>query len=346
MTAVKNVGEGAIQSLLEVRNTRGRILSLSALCEDLDLRFVNKRVFESLIKAGAFDGMGGAPAAGAPVRLLRAQLMASLDAACEHGARHQRDRLEGQAQLFGSEGAHESQAAPLPDVPPWSEAEQLAFEKETLGLYWSGHPVDRYTVELRALGARTTTELGDLPVTGPRQTAGPPGSRSIEPETSIGGIVAACRLLKTRKGDRMAVFTLDDAVGSVEVVVFPETYQRSAEVIETGRLVLVRGKVERDEETVRLLAAEVAPLDSVRERATREIAIRVSAGGRDTFEALGEILSRHRGDRRVSFEIDVPADPRPIRVRADLSTQIRVRPSSKLVAELEQVVGQGAVMLR
>ena len=112
-------------------------------------------------------------------------------------------------------------------------------------------------------------------------------------------------------------------------------------------MVLVRGKLERDEESVRILASEIAPIDSVRERVAREVAIKVSLpADRHVFEALGEVFSRHRGDRRVSFEMELPADPRRLRVRADVSSQIRVRPSPTLVAELEQIVGPGAVSLR
>src|SRR5205823_1826007 len=162
-----------------------------------------------------------------------------------------------------------------------------------------------------------------------------------------GGIVAACRQLKTRKGDRMAVFTLEDAAGGVEVIAFPETYQRSASLLETGTLVLVRGKLERDEESVRVLASEILPIDTIRERLAREVAIRVKMpADRGMFEALGEVFARHRGDRRVSFEIEVTGEAKPLRVRADVSSQIRVRPSSTLVAEVEQIVGQGAVSLR
>jgi DNA polymerase-3 subunit alpha len=169
----------------------------------------------------------------------------------------------------------------------------------------------------------------------------------MEADTSVGGIVAACRQLKTRKGDRMAVFTLEDAMGGVEIVVFPEAYQRAAGLIETGTLVLVRGKLERDDETVRILATEIAPLESVRERVAREVSIRLKQpADRGMFEALGAIFSRHRGDRRVSFEMELPSGPTPIRVRADVSSQIRVRPSPALVAEVEQLVGQGSVELR
>jgi len=358
LTAIKNVGEGAIESLLEVRRTHGAITSLSSLCEDLDLRLVNKRVFESLVKAGAFDPLVQAQPAYAPLKsaAVRPRLMAAIDATCEHGARLQRDRDQGQAQLFGALLGDEPAGAAggagagdtLPDAAPWTEAEQLAFEKETLGLYWSGHPVDRYAGALRELGAKTVGDLADVQPTGPRDTGWSPGGpRPIEADTSVGGIVAAVRPLKTRKGDRMAVFTLEDAQGTIEVVVFPDAFQRSAPLIEIGTLVLVRGKLERDEETSRILASEIAPIDSVRERLAREVAIHLRRpADRGVFEALGEVFNRHRGDRKVSFEMELASAPTPLRVRADVSSQIRVRPSPALVADIEQIVGAGSVELR
>src|SRR5262249_33373083 len=147
---------------------------------------------------------------------------------------------------------------------------------ETLGLYWSGHPVDRYAQELKMLGARRTNELADEPVTGSRHDGwGPNGPKPIEPDASVGGIVAACRQLKTRKGERMAVFSLEDSLGSVEVIAFPEAYQRAAGLVETGQVVLVSGKRERDEESIRIIASEIVPIDLVRERLAREVAIKV-----------------------------------------------------------------------
>jgi DNA polymerase-3 subunit alpha len=362
LTAIKNVGEGAIESLLQVRAAQGRIRSLHSLCEDLDLRLVNKRVFESLIKAGAFDSLSDSDSslAGLSSSVVRPRLFAAIDAACDYGTRHQRDKTEGQAHLFAAveeenASSNASGAAFLPAATPWTETEQLAYEKETLGLYWSGHPVDRYASDLKELGARTIGDLADLPISAPNNngwTAS--GPKPIEPDTSIGGIIAACRQLKTRKGDRMAVFTLEDAQAGVEVIAFPEAYQRASSLIESGTMVLVRGKLERDDESVRVLASEIVPIDCVRERLAREVAIRVKMpADRRTFEALGEVFARHRGDRRVSFDLELTdqenrhgGDSRKLRVKADVSSQIRVRPSSTLIAEVEQIVGQGAVSLR
>ena len=158
LCAVKNVGEGAILSMLAVRKELGRIDSLHTLCEHVDLRLVNKRVLESLIKAGASirsprNGTGRfATAAPAP---------AAVDKAIEHGGRHQRDRDKGQSQLFGGfddDGAPET--VRLPDAPPWTEAQQLAFEKKALGLYMSGHPLERFSEELKTFGAKRLAELG------------------------------------------------------------------------------------------------------------------------------------------------------------------------------------------
>jgi DNA polymerase-3 subunit alpha len=361
LTAIKNVGEGAIESLLDVRKKLGRIESLSALCEDLDLRLVNKRVFESLTKAGAFDSLaGGTTYAGLPTSALRPRLLAAVDSACEYATRLQRDRSDGQAQLFGgfeqdSDAAITGASAgdglktvALPDATPWTEAEQLAFEKETLGLYWSGHPADRYAGALKRFGAKTVAELAEAqPAPEGGESWGPGGRKPIEADTAVGGIVAACRQLKTRKGDKMAVFTLEDAIGGVEVVVFPEAYQRAAGLIEPGTLVLVRGKLERDDEAVRILASEIAPLESVRERLAREVAIHLKTpADRGMLESLGEIFSRHRGDRTVSFEVETGEPGSRLRVSVEVSSQIRVRPSPALISEVEQIVGLGAVELR
>jgi DNA polymerase III subunit alpha len=361
--AVKNVGEGAIASILAVRAAQGCFDSLHRLCEDLDLRLVNKRVLESLVKAGAFDSTGVLQAPGLPASEVRPRMMAAIDSACEHGNRRQRDRDQGQADLFGGASAQEESgsAIPLPAVPAWPAAQQLAYEKEALGIYWSGHPVDRFNDQLRALGARTTADLAPPAENGNESAcdeseapgmADPPERRRAHlrggEEICIGGTVTACRQLKTRKGLRMATFTLDDPQGTAEVVVFPEAYARLAALVENDTMVLVRGKLERDDESVRILASDITSLDTLREQLAREVAIRVAVppNGRETFQALARLLAEHRGDLRVSFEIELRALEPPLRVKALAAPQLKVRPSDRLVAEVETICGAGSVMLR
>jgi DNA polymerase-3 subunit alpha len=326
LCAVRNVGEGAILSMLGVRREVGRIDSIFTLCEHADLRLVNKRVLESLIKAGALDSLIADDRAMAS---RRACLFAAVDKAIEHGSRHQRDRDKGQSQLFGgSDDEGLSGAVPLADAAPWNEIQQLAGEKEALGFYMSGHPLERFAPEMKIFGARRVAEL-----------------TASEADVWTGGIVSGLRPLKTKKGDRMAVFMLDDVGGNVEVVVFPETFGKHGSLIQADAMLLVRGKYERDDESARIVATELLPIAALTERTTREVVIHLtgSSQARRTMEALAELLSRHRGDRKVFIELDVKGQ-RALRVRADAVQ--RVKPSERLVMEVEQLCGAGSVELR
>jgi DNA polymerase-3 subunit alpha len=324
LCAVKNVGEGAVLSILKVREERGKLDSLYTLCEQVDQRLVNKRPIESLIKAGALDSI-----ADDYIPLRRARLFAAVDKAIEHGSRQQRDREDGHVSLFGAADDDGGEnAIPLPDAAAWTEAQQLAFEKEALGFYMSGHPLERFSGELKSFGAQ---RVGDL-------------AQSMA-DVWVGGIVSGIRPLKTKKGDRMAVFMLDDIAGAVEVVVFPETFAKHGYLVVGDSMVLVRGKFEKDDESARLVATELQPISMLRERTTREVVIHVPGSSRNTLEALAELLSRHRGDRKVSLELDVKAHGGSgLRVRADVAQ--RVRPSEKMVEEVEQLCGAGSVELR
>ena len=369
LTAIKGLGDGAINSILAARaQLGGRIPSLHALCEILDLRLANKRVFEALIKSGACDSLvaqvGGPD--GPPLRLARARLLASTDAACEHGARTQRDKDLGQSDLFG--GSNEDGApghAQLRSVAPWTEIEQLNYEKEALGLYWTGHPVDRYADDLREYGAKTTRDLNIKKRDEDFEESGPPelhakaegfaphlpsngngnGLRGKGEEISIGGIVSGLRPLKTRKGDRMCVFMLEDAAGSIEVVVFPEAFKQHGHLADNGQTVLVKGKFERDDESARIIASEIAPIGIVRERLAKSVAIRLTTppADRATFERLWDLFAQHKGDRRVAIVLH--ERDRHIRITVDVNG-VRVRPSETLVAEVERICGAGSVSLR
>ncbi len=328
LTAVKNVGDGAIASILEGRVRNGRIGSLFTLCEDVDVRLVNKRVLESLIKAGAFDSCLANGSRRPAMR--RAQLVAVVDRALEHGGRLQRDRERGQTQLFESmcpaDGSGDDVA--LPDVAAWSESEQLAYEKEALGLYLSGHPIDGYRDQLEAAGARAITSLA-----------------TSEAKVLVGGIISAYRQLNTRRGAPMAVLTLEDRDASLEVVVFPKTYERCAPVLAPDRLVLVTGKLDKDDETARLIANEVRPIETLSGGSTGQIlSIHLTSARHDrrTLQALAALFQVHRGPSRIRLQLDLIERTPPLRVRARLR-DVRVRPSEHLAKAVEQICGKGTV---
>jgi DNA polymerase-3 subunit alpha len=355
LTAIKGLGDGAINALLDARRELGgRIPSLHALCEILDMRVANKRVFEALVKSGACDSLAPPALASRPLQDARARLFAAIDAACEHGSRTQRDKELGQTDLFGADagGAGSSANVPLPDVAAWTEIELLNFEKETLGLYLTGHPVDRWADDLREYGAKSIADLGLKKEPGAEDHAdaaadanGNGPSRVVE-EISIGGIVASVRPLKTRKGDRMSVFMLEDKDGSLEIVVFPETFKLHGHLCESGRMVLVKGKFERDDESARLVASEILPIELVSERLAKKVAITVSTPphDRETFLKLWDVIAAHKGDRPVALTL-VDTE-RHLRVKLDVAPQIKVRPSERLVAEVEKICGNGSVTLR
>ncbi len=331
LAAVKNVGDSAILSILAARESQGRIDSLVSLCEEVDLRLVNKRVLESLIHAGGFDAIGSADEDRPPRGELRPRLSAAVDRAIEHGNRTQRDRARGQHHLFaGTDSEPQALFGSLPETPAWSEAQCLSFEKEALGLYLSGHPVGDYADDLEAIGAKSTAQLTESAA-----------------DVSVGGIVENTRLLRTKRGQAMATFTLEDPAGTLDVVVFPDAFTKCSSLVVNDTMVLVRGRLEKDDETARLYAAEIVAIAGARERSTAAVAIRLAVPphGRETFETLAELFARHRGDRPVRFELELRGAERPLRVRAD-ADHVRVRPSAGLVAELERICGEGAVELQ
>jgi DNA polymerase-3 subunit alpha len=335
--AVKNVGDGAVESILAVRRTAGRLTSLNRLCEDVDLRLVNKRVLESLVKAGAFDGFGrrdgaddnGANGSGLDRRRRSAQMLAAVDGAIEHGSRRQRNRIQGQHELFGESEAVQSDGMSigLPEAPAWTEGEQLAFEKEALGLYLSGHPIDRFRKELDGAGVRSIDALTE-------------SAASV----TVGGIVSERRNLKTKKGDPMAVVAIEDRGGRLEAVVFPETFRKYGRLLDKDSLVTVTGKLEVDDEAARLVVSEVRRVDAVLSAAGRALAIRLASppANRETLESLKEVLGRHYGSGRVVIEVELRRQVPPLKVRVGLS-RVRVQPSDRLVEDIERVCGKGAV---
>jgi len=323
LAAIKNVGEGAVEAILTARAAGGPFKSMFEFCERVDLRAVNRRVVESFIKSGSFDSL----------EKRRASLMAAIDRAMEAGQKQQRDREQGQASLLGMLGGGEPGAprAPerLPDVADWPEGERLAYEKESLGFFITGHPLERYKAELAQWANATVGTLGSLG----------------EKEATIGGIVTALRLLKTKKGDRMATFVLEDLEGGAEVLVFPEAYKKAAARLADDVIVLVKGRAEAlDEGRFRLLASDVMPLETAKLSEARYVTIRVPVGSWDKTkgERLRDILGSHKGDCPVTLEMVRPGS---FAVAVAPSAYFRVRPDEVLRTEVEGLLGPGSLIL-
>jgi len=323
LAALKNVGEGAVEAILRARKAGGAFLSLFDFCERVDLRAVNRRVVESLIKSGSFDSLDNR----------RSALYAFIDQAMDLGQKHQRDREQGQSSLLGLLGGDESgrrgATARLPDAPAWGEGERLAFEKESLGFFITGHPLERYQAELMQWATATTGKLPDM----------------AEREVTVGGIIAGLRLIKTKKGDRMASFVLEDLEGGAECLVFPETYKKVAARLAEDQVVLVKGKSEVVEETkARLLVTEVLPLEQAKLAEARYVTIRVPLEHWDRAkgERLRDILGAHRGECPVTLEMFRPG---AYAVAVAPNPYYKVRPDAALRAELEGLLGPGALVL-
>ncbi len=323
LSAIKNVGEGAVEAALAVRREGGPFRSLFDFCDRVDLRAVNRRVVESFVKSGSFDSTDPR----------RSALFAAIDRAMEAGQKRQRDREAGQSSLFGMlGGAGEKPAGPerIPDAPPWPEAERLAFEKESLGFFISGHPLERFRAEIAQWASATTGTLAQAAAGG---------------EVAVGGIVTALRLIKTKKGDRMASFFLEDLEGSVETLVFPEAYKKAAGRLADDQVVLVKARAEvQDDGRAKLLASEVLPLEQAKLADARYVTIRVPvmAWERAKGERLRDILGAHRGDCPVTLELVRPGS---WAVAVAPSARYRVRPDSGLREEVEALLGPGSLVL-
>jgi DNA polymerase-3 subunit alpha len=286
LVAVKNVGEAAIQSILAARREKGGFRNLFEFCERVDLRLVNKRVTESLIKCGAFDSLG----------VRRAQFAAVVDKAMEAASSAQRDRAHGQVSLldmFSSAPGTAREQMPMPDLPEWDRPQLLAGEKETLGFYITGHPLAEY----RGLIARhtnlTTEDLASL---------------QDKSTIKLGAIVVAIKEISTKNGDRMAFVTLEDMAGTVEAVVFPDLYRSSMLHLAKDSVVLVKGQVDIGEETVKLLLSEVQPLALPRNgnMGLMEITLAGGAASSGGLQRLKAILEAHRGGAALRLHIHLP----------------------------------------
>jgi DNA polymerase-3 subunit alpha len=327
--AIKNVGAAAIESVVRARVDGGPFVSLEDFCSRVDLRLVNRRVIESLIKAGALDSL----------TVGRAALLAALDQAMEAGQRRQRDREEGQVSLFealdepGVGAGKGANRAPAVAVPEWPAEEMLGYEKDVLGFYLSGHPLEQYRDVGRRLGAATATELS---------------ARAVGARVLLLGQVSASTENSTKSGNRMAFATLDLVDGSVPLTIFPEPYRSCGDVLKRRGPVVVRGRIDDSDKGRVVLAEEIRPLEEALAAAGHEAQaltcrIRISAG-LDSLDSLlasvRAICREHRGPTPVFLHVLLPEQEVVIRAK-----ELAVEPDATMSARVETLLGQGSVLV-
>jgi len=339
LTAIKNVGGNAIESILAVRReleAEGKTFSTFwEFCEKVDLRLLNKRVLESLIKAGALDSMG-----------TRAQLTAVIDRAMERGQKAQKDAEQGQHGLFGlfnEAPAKGSNGGDLPNVADWEEKARLDGEKEVLGFFVSGHPLDKYAEKLRNLTnvVDTATALEMKPPPAPRWGQ----QRDPSSEISIAGVLVGMRAAKSKKNDKMyAQGQLEDATGKIDVICFAKDYDRLSEQLKTEAAVLLRGTLIGDEDSAPKLAISgLQPLDDVQVRLPTGVRLRLNLeiASEDIFAAVRAKIDAAPGPGKLMVhlqkkgEYEVILEPAGMSVAADRSW----------VESIEELLGRGAVQV-
>ncbi|MBI5522552.1 MAG: DNA polymerase III subunit alpha [Desulfarculus sp.] len=319
LAAVKNVGEGAVEAILAARAAGEAFTGLHDLCERVDLRKVNKRVLESLVKCGAFDSIGAH----------RAQLMAVLDEAMEQGQKLSRDREGGQTNMFAAFGTQGPQATShkLPDLAPWREADLLAYEKEALGFYITGHPLQAYREQIRRLATLDTVTVA---------------SASDGMTVRLAGLPTEVKEKVTKKGDRMAFVRLEDLKGSLEMVVFPDCFADGSRYLNGETPVLVTGTVDKDERGVKIKATKILPLDQATQTMTTRLRLKLEATGltRDRLVLLRQTLCQYPGSCRVSLHLNVPGKGEAVLM---LPAQYRVDPAPELMEQVNRLFGHGVV---
>jgi len=324
LTAVKNVGAGAVDSIIEARIKGGKFSSIYEFCERVDPRLVNRKVIESLIKCGAFNNFGA----------YRSQLTAILDKALEVAGGIQKDRSNGQFSFFDTFENQENfkkTFQEIPNIPEWSESQLLSFEKAMLGFYITKHPLARYERIIRGYSTCSVSGLAAL---------------RDGREVILGGIISKLRMTTTKKtGEKMAIIGFEDLDGTVEVLVFPSAYPNLAKHIKMDAILFIKGRLNMREEEPKIIASEMVPIDEVREKLTKAVYINLVSTGleKDILETLKGILAKYPGELPVYLGFLRP-DKKVTEIL--LGADFRVAPAEKLVTDIEELLGQGVIDFR
>lgn len=323
LSAVKNVGTNAINSVVAVRNDSGPFSSIYDFTERVDSRLVNRKVMESLIKAGAFDCFG----------YKRSQLMGCLDHAIDLGSKLQKDKDRGQMSFFSDfqdgDDSFEENMQQIPEIEEWPESELLANEKAVLGFYISSHPLAKYERLLKNYVRCTSKSLPDYPNQG---------------TVSVGGMLESVARKTTKRGDAMAIASLQDLSGKCTLVIFPKAYAKLQSILIPDSIVYVKGKNDSSEDEGKILVDEVFPLEDVRNKMTKVFSVDMRTAGLDkaTLNQLRDLFLRYPGKIPVHINMQEP-NGRITQIIA--GHDFCVRPGEGLFAEVEELIGADAVKI-
>ena len=314
--AVRGVGSKAIESIIEARKD-GPFTSMADFCKRVQGQQVNKRVIESLIKCGALD-FSGEP---------RRRMLEGVERICQWAAQGSRPEDQNQMGLFapGAIAASVGQPPALPDVPEWEPKELLKAERDTIGFFITGHPLDKYERDLKRLSDITTAELR---------------TRESQSKVKICGVIHTLKYKNSKKGDRYATFNLEDRMGVVEVIAWPETYRRCETLIHSDEPVFVTGTLEVSEERCQIIADEVASLVDAREKSVKQVhfALRAERINEDTLRTLRQTLTLHRGPCSAFLHLLLPNRTETV---IALPPELKVAPTEMMVQEVERLFGNG-----
>ena len=334
--AVKGVGEGAIEAVIEERK-KGPFSDLFDFCRRVDLKKINRRVLEALIRAGCFDCLG----------LTRATCMAQLPMALQVADQESKATAVGQDDLFGMAAEPDAPSAipaDAPVLPEWDEAERLNHEKEVLGLFLTGHPITPYEAELSKLVTGRLgpliANLGDTPPTTPQPRRRNGGGKQV----TVAGLVVALRTRNTQKGDRMAFLTLDDRTGRVEISVFPEAFKQFRHLLLKDALLVVEGNLDYDDFIggYKVTAEKVFDIAEARTTLARRLVLALDGQrmGGNFMDDLRTALEPHReGNCQVWVEYRNAV----AQAKLKFSDDWRIRPADELLKRLGALAGPAAV---
>jgi DNA polymerase-3 subunit alpha len=319
LTAVKNVGTTAIDSILESRKADGPFKTFFDFAERVDLRVCNRKVLESLVKCGACDEFN----------LHRSQLMAMIDTALEMGSSLQRDKSRGQFSFFEAADNFQEKHS-VPEIPEWPENQKLAYERELIGFYVSSHPLASHSKVLKNYATAYSDTLGEL---------------KDGAEVSMGGIIDAVKEILTKKGDKMGFLTFQDLNGSCEVVVFPELYKSATLLIKPDSKIFIKGKINTRDDVPKIIADEIVAIEEVQSRFTKSICIDLNTAGLDPvlLKDIKEVLVKHQGTTPVFMTF---RDPLGKAAMISSGDRLRVKTTDELLNSLEKLVGENSVKIR